>query len=113
MEEAIDDLDSRLKIDGIVIIRKKIDKGGDYSEDNLLFHDRDNRLINISQKKQLELQLPRIHQISDLVVSKKIEDHGDVEDSSMRNLLSQSRTRKILRGREESSRRLLIQSRTR
>ena len=32
MEEAIDDLDSRLKIDGIVIIRKKIDKGGDYSE---------------------------------------------------------------------------------
>jgi len=78
MEEAIDDLDSRLKIDGIVIIRKKIDKGGDYSEDNLLFHDRDNRLINIPQK-QLEMQLPRIHQISDLVVSKKIEDQEEVK----------------------------------
>jgi len=78
MEEAIDDLDSRLKIDGIVIIRKKIDKGGDYSEDNLLFHDRDNRLINIPQK-QLEMQLPRIHQISDLVVSKKIEDLTEVK----------------------------------
>ena len=32
MEEAIDDLDSRLKIEDIVIIRKKIDKGGDYSQ---------------------------------------------------------------------------------
>ena len=32
MEEAIDDLDSMLEIDDIVIIRKKIDKGGDYAE---------------------------------------------------------------------------------
>ena len=32
MEEAIDDLDSMLEIDEIVIIRKKIDKGGDYAE---------------------------------------------------------------------------------
>ena len=44
----------------------------------MLFHDRDNRLINIPQK-QLEMQLPRIHQISDLVVSKKIEDLPEVK----------------------------------
>ena len=42
-----------------------------YLQDNLLFHDRDQNLINIPQK-QLKLQLPRINQISDLVVVKKI-----------------------------------------
>merc|ERR1719480_642272 len=60
-----------LQMEDIVIIRKKIDKGGDYSEDNLLFHDRDQNLINIPQM-QLKLQLPRINQICDLVVIKKI-----------------------------------------
>ena len=43
-----------------------------------MFHDKDKRLINIPQK-QLELQLPRIHQISDLVVSKRIEDLSEVK----------------------------------
>jgi len=78
MEEAISDLDSKIRMDDIVIIRKKIDKGGDYSEENLLFHDRDKQLVNIPQK-QLKLQLPRINQISDLVVAKKIEDLPEVK----------------------------------
>jgi len=78
MEDAIDDLDSTLNMEDIVIIRKKIDKGGDYSEDNLLFHDRDKNPINIPQK-QLKLQLPRINQISDLVVAKKIGEVAEVK----------------------------------
>ena len=91
-------LDSKLQMNDIVLIRKKIDKGGDYSEvvyiyiallrfvtlthmmlfffffqDNLVFHKRDKTLINIRQK-QIKLQLPNINQISDLVVVKKIEN---------------------------------------
>ena len=32
MEDAMENLDSPLKMEDMVIIRKKIDKGGDYSE---------------------------------------------------------------------------------
>ena len=43
-----------------------------------MFHDRDKQLVNIPQK-QLKLQLPRINQISDFVVAKKIEDLPEVK----------------------------------
>ena len=49
-----------------------------YLQDNLLFHDRDKNLINIPQK-QLRLLLPRINQISDLVVVKKIEEVAEMK----------------------------------
>ena len=38
-----------------------------------MFHDKDKNMIN-KPKKQIELQLPDINQISDFVVVKKIED---------------------------------------
>merc|ERR1711879_674362 len=81
LDEVMDD--SKLQLDeDIVIIRKKIDKGGDYSEDNLLLHDKYGNLRNIADADLRDL-LPQINEVSDIIV---VKNYNNIDKRILENL---------------------------